>query len=133
MCVFSILPFLFHCNFWVFYAADSMFQLFLYNLSLFIVGLVSLVMYVTSQGRKTTWKMPALCVMEVAVNYYNYCWDFYGWYCPKTDMISQDRRMGLVVVIFGTAGVCIASSLFIGRWLSKSKSKKQVKIHDKEE
>lgn len=114
LCVFSLLPFLLHASFWVFTDTSSLTVLFLYNWTFLLVGLISIAVWIVD-SRRTSWRLPLLCVFEVACNTYNYCWDFRGKECPDTSFISTtNRKLGLAILVGCLSTILVLISTVLG-------------------
>ncbi len=108
------MPYFMHGYFWVIYRADSMFYLFLYNVTLLFAGLVGTIVHTKSRGSRVSWKLPTIVITEVSINTYNYCWDFRGKECPSTDAFTTNRKLGLIVMISLAASLLTGLAVAIG-------------------
>ncbi|KAI9007276.1 hypothetical protein BC832DRAFT_441131 [Gaertneriomyces semiglobifer] len=104
ICTVSLLPFLLHSYFWVYSTGASFFLLTLYNWSLLLAGTVGVVLRAIQQPPVITWRIPAATLLEAGVNYFTYCWNYWGTYCPP---VGEQTWMDCVRVVVG-CGIVMA-------------------------
>ncbi|KAI9004103.1 hypothetical protein BC832DRAFT_558581 [Gaertneriomyces semiglobifer] len=99
ICVVSLLPFFLHAFFWVYSFGESLFLLALYNVSLLAAGLAFAICRVIQQDNPSiTWWIPSFTLIEVSVNYFTYCWSYWGTYCPRVRKQTWAEGLRLVSV-----------------------------------
>ncbi|KAI9090459.1 hypothetical protein DFS34DRAFT_371563 [Phlyctochytrium arcticum] len=113
-----ILPFMLHAWLWVWSGGTSWFILSMYNWALLAAGLALLsnnAYYAAKFGKDAApirWMgLPGLCIFEVGVNAFTYCWSYYGKYCPTLDTDSFPEAVRLIGLISLTLAALVLPSI----------------------
>lgn len=138
----SLFPFLTHGFYWlnpgIIGFQNEMSILAVYNLSFLAAGLVGLVLAITSNGTRATFRLPFLSICIVSVNYYSYCGmlqqlyakslvDFFGQYCHRSSLfMTEDQFLGnkllTLLMLISVVGPTIALSHYFKRVEQKSET-----------
>ncbi|KAL3895865.1 MAG: hypothetical protein SGCHY_004442 [Lobulomycetales sp.] len=111
--VLLLLPFFMHSLFWTYNVYDVEFLAF-YNWIFLYVGASTAWLSVKTSGRAISWRLSFLCLLEVAVNYYTYCTDFYGHYCYGKVLFTAMPRYKGDAVVAGTLLALATLASFYG-------------------
>ena len=124
-----LMPFVGHALYWAQGDYDNR-TLAIYNLTFLYAGLFGVWEYIHKRGSTTYWIMPVLCITNTSINYYTYCQDFNGEYCPigwfeEDDDTLGNRFFAFCLAIATTISIFCVSIFFKQRWDRQAKDRLQ--------